>query len=324
MGLNTIDLTAFLEGKISPAEEQELARSFVDLSSRWGFFYVRGYESVVPKDLVDKVFQYNASFFDLPQATKDRLAFVSSKANRGYLAQGREQPSLSKDEDQIALERAESGDQKETFEIGNDSDPVCPEHWPEEDELPGFKETMNTFHRLCDKLHLRILSLLAISLGLAPDFFVAANNGRAHNLRLLHYPPAKRSGSSNRLGAHTDFGTVTLLWQDGTGGLQVTGPDGDWVNVTPKEDTFVINIGDILQRWSNDKLKSTVHRAILPSLQPGEDPEELTKTRRSVAYFCNPNSEAIIECIPGLGEPKYEPITAGEYYAAALEAEIGV
>lgn len=72
---------------------------------------------------------------------------------------------------------------------------------------------MNTFHRLCDKLHLRILSLLAISLGLAPDFFVAANNGRAHNLRLLHYPPAKRSGSSNRLGAHTDFGTVreTLL-----------------------------------------------------------------------------------------------------------------
>lgn len=136
MGLNTIDLTAFLEGKISPAEEQELARSFVDLSSRWGFFYVRGYESVVPKDLVDKVFQYvralscspapvcarfelkrtnlqNASFFDLPQATKDRLAFVSSKANRGYLAQGREQPSLSKDEDQIALERAESGDQKE-------------------------------------------------------------------------------------------------------------------------------------------------------------------------------------------------------------------
>lgn len=72
-------------------------------------------------------------------------------------------------------------------------------------------QTMNTFHKACDALHLRILSLLAISLDLSPDFFVSANDGRAHNLRLLHYPPAQRSGSPNRLGAHTDFGTVGLL-----------------------------------------------------------------------------------------------------------------
>lgn len=134
MGLNTIDLQPFLEGSISSAEQQALANSFKELSATWGFFYVKGYESMVPKELVDRVFDYvglllcsgtppeltvafrwrqNARFFSLPQEVKDRLAFTSSKANRGYLAQGREQPSLSKDEAEIAREREESGDQKE-------------------------------------------------------------------------------------------------------------------------------------------------------------------------------------------------------------------
>ena len=119
---------------------------------------------------------------------------------------------------------------------------------------------MNEFHLKCHDLNLKMMALLAISLGLPADFFVFAIKGRSNNLRLLHYPPARRDGSRKRLSPHTDFGTVTLcasgvprglrtpaelrtrLWQDATGGLQVTGPDGKWVDVTPQPGTFVVNV----------------------------------------------------------------------------------
>lgn len=173
-------------------------------------------------------------------------------------------------------------------------------------------------------------------------------------------------------------------FQDDTGGLEIEGPSGSFIPVVPKPNTFILNLcvappsslsvprlgltlsrshsGDILARWSNDALKSTVHRAVLPDLKPGEDPSAPTKTRRSVAYFCNvrsrstplahcsdgnstltaflclrslppptsnqqPNPDALISCIPGLegpsGKAKYPPVVAGEYYAQMLEAEIG-
>ncbi|GAA5906971.1 hypothetical protein JCM6882_000015 [Rhodosporidiobolus microsporus] len=346
--LNTVDLSAFLAG--APVEEQKaVAQAFVDNAARVGFFYVTGWESVVPKELVAEVFEFNKRFFDLPLEKKDALAYVSSKANRGYLSFGREQASLSKDPNQIESEREANKDQKETFEIGNDIDPQYPEHWPNEEDIPGFKaaleegsdtvwmketlnitssQTMNRFHLACHDLHMRIMTLLALSLNLSPSYFDSQVDSRNHCLRLLHYPPASRSGSASRLGAHTDFGTTTLLWQDETGGLEIEGPDGQWVPVTPKPDSFVINFGDVLARWSNDRLKSTVHRGRLPDLKEGEDPNTPVKTRRSVAYFCNPNPDTLIKCIPGLenadGTSKYEPVLAADFYAALLEAEIGV
>ncbi|GAA5872987.1 hypothetical protein JCM16303_006905 [Sporobolomyces ruberrimus] len=332
--LNTIDISHYLSGKATPKEARELAQKLVQESERVGFFYVKGWEQIVPKHLVDQVFEYNKRFFDLPLGTKDSLAYTSSKANRGYLSFGREQASLSTQVtlnnkgEQVVVSQEPERDQKETMEIGNDSDPQYPEHWPVESDLPGFKETMNSFHLSCHNLHLEIMSLLAISLDLEPDYFVQSIEGRNHCLRLLHYPPTDRKeGGNTRIGSHTDFGTVTLLWQDETGGLEVVGPDGQWASVEPKPDTFVINIGDILSRWSNDKLKSTIHRAILPDPSKDDPITGKTRTRRSIAYFCNPDPNALIECIPGLeglDGPKYEPILAGDYYAQALEAEIGV
>ncbi|BGP17068.1 hypothetical protein JCM10213_000294 [Rhodosporidiobolus nylandii] len=326
--LNTVDLRSFLSGDSTPEQDRATAQAFVDNAAKVGFFYVTGWESVVPKDLVEEVFEYNKRFFDLPLEKKDALAYTSSKANRGYLSFGREQASLSKDPDQIESEREASRDQKETFEIGNDIDPEYPEHWPNGEDIPGFKATMNRFHLACHDLHLRIMSLLALALNLPAEYFEPQINGRNHCLRLLHYPEVPRSGSNNRIGAHTDFGTVTLLWQDDTGGLEIEGPEGKWVPVTPKKDSFVINLGDVLARWSNDRLKSTIHRAVLPDLREGDDPNALSRTRRSVAYFCNPNPDALISCIPGLENPdgtsKYEPVLAGDFYAKLLEAEIGV
>ncbi|GAA5929269.1 isopenicillin N synthase family dioxygenase [Sporobolomyces koalae] len=328
--LNTIDIADYLTGDASPDQARHLARKLVHECERVGFFYVKGWESLVPRELVQQVFDYNKRFFDLPLEIKESLAYTSSKANRGYLSFGREQASLST---QVSLNGGEQvvqqaeRDQKETMEIGNDIDPEFPEHWPQEPDLPGFKSTMNRFHLACHQLHLRIMSLLAISLDLPADYFVPSISTRSHCLRLLHYPPTNRTEGNTRIGSHTDFGTVTLLWQDETGGLEVTGPDGKWASVEPKPDTFVINIGDILSRWSNDKLKSTVHRAVLPDRSKDDPFTGKTRTRRSVAYFCNPDPTALIECIPGLegpNGPKYEPILAGDYYARALEAEIGV
>lgn len=306
-------------------QDKALAAELRSAYETIGFAYITGWQGIVAPELVKRVFQYNEKFFDLPQATKDSLAYKSFKANRGYLTFGREQASLSVDPSKIAAEREVANDQKETFEIGNDLDALYPEHWPDDNEIPGFKETMNAFHVACHELHLRMMALLALSLNLDMDFFLPNIKGRYHTLRLLHYPPALRTGNHSRLGAHTDFGTVTLLWQDSCGGLQVSGPDGSWVDVKPKSESevLVVNVGDILTRWSNNLLKSTVHRAVLPPLKPGQDPLK-TPTRRSVAYFCNPDPEATIECIPGLGEPLYEKINAGEYYAEALKGEIGV
>ncbi|GAA6034566.1 hypothetical protein JCM8097_005400 [Rhodosporidiobolus ruineniae] len=326
--LNTVDLSAYLTGTASEDEVRKVAHDLVENAKTVGFFYCIGWESVVPKDLVEEVFAYNERFFDLPLEKKNKLEYTDSRSNRGYLSFGREQASLSKDSDQIEAEREANKDQKETFEIGNDSDPQYPEHWPREEDIPGFKATMNRFHLACHELHLRIMSLLALSLSLPASYFEPQINGRNHCLRLLHYPPTSRKGPISRLGAHTDFGTVTLLWQDDCGGLEIEGPDGKWVPVTPKPDSFVINLGDVLARWSNDRLKSTIHRGVLPELREGEDPEGLTRTRRSVAYFCNPNPDATISCIPGLenedGTTKYEPVLAGDFYAKLLEAEIGV
>ncbi|KAK0488857.1 oxidoreductase [Armillaria novae-zelandiae] len=328
MSLITINLYDYLSGKNTFTQDKALAAELRSAYETIGFAYITGWQGVIAPELVKRVFQYNEKFFGLQQATKDSLAYKSSKANRGYLTFGREQASLSVDPSKIAAEREVANDQKETFEIGNDSDVCYPEHWPDENDIPGFREaeqTMNTFHVACHELHLRMMALLALSLNLDKDFFLPNIKGRCHTLRLLHYPPALRTGNHSRLGAHTDFGTVTLLWQDLCGGLQVSGPDGSWVDVEPKSESevFVVNAKQQLARWSNNLLKSTIHRAILPPLKPGQDPLR-TPTRRSVAYFCNPDPEAMIECIPGLGVPLYQKINAGEYYAEALRGEIGV
>ncbi|KAK0446643.1 oxidoreductase [Armillaria borealis] len=314
MALITINLSDYLSDKNTLTQDKALAAELRSAYETIGFAYITGWQGVVAPELVKRVFQYNEKFFDLPQATKDSLAYKSSKANRGYLTFGREQASLSVDPSKIAAEREVANDQKETFEIGNDLDSLYPEHWPDENEIPGFKETMNAFHVACHELHLRMMALLALSLNLDMDFFLPNIKGRCHTLRLLHYPPALRTGNHSRLGAHTDFGTVTFLWQDSC-------------DVKPKSESevLVVNASLLLPltRWSNNLLKSTVHRAVLPPLKPGQDPLK-TPTRRSVAYFCNPDPEAMIECIPGLGEPLYEKINAGEYYAEALKGEIGV
>ncbi|KAM0747559.1 oxidoreductase [Meredithblackwellia eburnea MCA 4105] len=315
LNLNILDLQHFLDlDPDTAAKDPEVLKTAQLLKKSYeqhGFVYMTGWEKLVTEDMVKGVFDYSEKLFSLPQEKKDACSYTTTAANRGYLAFGRENRAT---------------DRKETWEIGNGVTPEFPERWPEEDDIPGFKSAMSHFHLSAHTLNLRIMSLLALALQLPYDFFEPQINQRCNNLRLLHYPAAKRGEEGkgdSRLIPHTDDGTITLLWQDFTGGLEVQAPNGEWVPVVPKPRTLLVNVGDMLERWSNDSLKSTRHRAVIPPLKEGEDGEGLAKVRRSIAYFGNPNSDALIDCIPGTGEPKYKfPILAKEFYSTALSYTI--
>ena len=160
-------------------------------------------------------------------------------------------------------------------------------------------------------------------------------------MRLLHYPEVPKSAFDNkdqaRAGSHTgthfylklksaDYGTITLLFQDNRGGLEVLSPKGEYIPATPIPGTIVVNAGDLLQRWSNDVIRSTEHRVVSPRTNP-EHMHDRYPSRYSIAYFCNPNWDATIECLDGCygdaaggTEKKYAPVNTHEYLVSRLKA----
>jgi isopenicillin N synthase-like dioxygenase len=156
-----------------------------------------------------------------------------------------------------------------------------------------------------------LMSLMALGLGLPADHFMPSIDRHTSALRALHYPHLggrRPEPGQLRAGAHSDYGTLTLLRQDGAGGLQVRGPDDGWHDVPYLDGAYVVNVGDALERWTNDAWRSTLHRVVVPE-QPGP--------RQSMAFFHNANWDAVIECIPSClppGEsPRYAPVSAGRH-----------
>ena len=221
---------------------------------------------------------------------------------------------------------------KESFEIGREGDEEGENRWPDQSEAAAvdFKETMMDFFSRCKNLHAVVMRAIALAMGLEETFFDRFVRTGDNTLRLLHYPPAaKRDFHAGRVraGAHSDFGSITLLFQDKAGGLQVEKPGqpGVFVDVRPLEGTIVLNSADLLARWSNDLIRSTMHRVVQPPLPADKqgtldaaDQDGFYPSRYSVAYFCNPDFDGWIETIPGTyggdkGERKYEGINAGKY-----------
>lgn len=172
--------------------------------------------------------QKSMEFFKLPMEEKIKLAWVDPRANRGYVAPGRERVTQETDAVEIAKMRATSPDAKESMEIGRDWDPTWRNHWPEETAVPHFKSTFMDFFRTSHELHVEVMRSIASGLGLDEAFFDDKIDEQYHNLRLLHYPPIeteilKREGQA-RAGAHSDYGTLTFVFQDSVGGLQVQNP----------------------------------------------------------------------------------------------------
>lgn len=266
-----------------------------------GFFYCVGHG--VSPDLIGKVFECSKRFFALPMEEKLQLSMSRSKANRGYeplrgqTLEAGAPPDL-KEGYYIGVEVAADDERsKKFFNTG-------PNVWP--NQISDFRDVMSDYFQEMRHLAGHILEGIALSLELDADFFHGLEIDPIATLRLLHYPvqPANPLPNEKGCGAHTDFGGITILLQDGVGGLQVWDHTGNiWLSAKPMPGAFVINLGDLIGRWTNDKYRSTIHRVI----------NESGQERYSVPFFFLGNPEHKVECIPSClisdHEPKYKSIT---------------
>jgi isopenicillin N synthase-like dioxygenase len=309
----TIALTGLRSGQ--PAQLARIGAEIGRAARGLGFFSVSDHG--IDAALVDSVYAHAHTFFALPQAAKDRLSVANSASYRGYVKIGEEK-----------LDTALPGDLKECFNAGPDLAADHPDvlagkpfhavnQWP---DLPGFRATMMAFHAAALDLVVLLQRAIAHDLGIDEHFFDPHFSAAVGVLRLLHYPPHAGTfdGSVYGAGAHTDYGNLTLLAQDQTGGLEVRRRDGTWVPVPPQPGTFVCNIGDCLMRWTNDVYVSNAHRVVNRS----------GRERYSIAYFGDPNYDALVTCLQsvlGPGEaPKYAPITYAQYLRSRYEATYAV
>ena len=257
-GLLTPTQLISLEPLLDPTRPQAQQASHALLSAfrTSGFLYLTNYSSLIPRSDIDKVFHASAHFFARPQPQKDSVALPSPTSNRGYQRPGREKVSLAATAADVARERQQNGDDmKETYEIGSPAArPGNPQPWPDALDEAGvaFRTTMQDFFLKCQELHLVLMRGIAVGMGLDIHFFDPMLDVGDNNLRLLHYPSVPAGGFEGgkrmRAGAHSDYGTLTFLFQDKRGGLQVEKADdgggGGWMDVEPRPDTIVVNAGD--------------------------------------------------------------------------------
>ena len=307
----TITLSGLRSGR--RADLERIGNEIGQAARGLGFFSVAGH-GIDPAQ-IDAVFARSRAFFTLPQSEKDHLSVANSTSYRGYVKLGEEK-----------LDTALAGDVKECFNVGPDlaaDDPRVlagePYHavnqWP---ALPGFRAPILAFAAAALELVVLLQRAIAVDLGLDERFFDEHFSAAVGVLRLLHYPPHPGTfdGSLYGAGAHTDYGNLTLLAQDETGGLEVRRRDGTWVPVAPQPGTFVCNIGDCLMRWTNDIYVSNAHRVVNRS----------GRERYSIAYFFDPNPEARVEAIPSCvaagAAPLYPPVLAADYLKMRLDASV--
>ncbi|KAI9740255.1 MAG: hypothetical protein M1834_004833 [Cirrosporium novae-zelandiae] len=332
-----IDFSRYLHG--TPSEKAAIGNAMAHGFKTAGFIYLQNHG--IPSDTVENVFAQSAQFFARPQEQKDKLSWTTPQSNRGYVVMGREKVSRLTTKEDVEKMRGSNPDLKESFEIGREDTPGFKNNWPTSPDPADttFTQTMQSFFLTAKALHINVMRAIALGMNLPETYFDAYTSAGDNNLRLLHYPPVKKSVFEQnkgqvRAGDHTDYGSVTLLFQDMRGGLQVLSPQGTWVNATPIPGTIVINAGDLLARWSNDIIKSTNHRVIEPPLPPSagaggeeglqqQEGDQVYPARYSVAYFCNPNFESDIEALPGTWEKsgkKYEKINSYDYLVQRLSA----
>ncbi|HTJ25435.1 MAG TPA: 2-oxoglutarate and iron-dependent oxygenase domain-containing protein [Candidatus Limnocylindria bacterium] len=271
-----------------------------------GFFYVCDHG--VPKDLIAKVFEEVRRFFSLPVERKMTVDIAKSSAFRGY------EPMRVQ-----TLEVDTPSDIKEAFTFDRDLPLDHPSvvarrfgygqnQWPE--DLPGWRETLETYRLVMDELATLMVRGMSLSLHLSEDALDGFSGADASGtVRLIHYPPQPKNALPDEkgCGAHTDWGAFTFLLQDDAGGLQVWDQHEGWVHAAPIPGTFVVNVGDMMARWTNDLYKSTMHRVVNVS---GRD-------RISVPFFYNGRLDYRVSCISScLSEretPKYPATTPSEH-----------
>ncbi|MBR0558033.1 isopenicillin N synthase family oxygenase [Ciceribacter sp. L1K23] len=286
----------------------EIAEQLWEAATTVGFFQLINHG--IPQEQIDEAFEYEERFFALPAEIKAKYPLLKG-TNSGWEYKAQVRPSTG------------TADQKESYQI---TLPRMTVLWPSEEELPDFKAKMMAFERANWELGMKVLSCFAMKLGFTEDFFTTLHDPSSKEyqstLRLLHYLPLVNPKPEDytywRAGAHTDYDCLTLLHQrPGQGGLQVCpGQEYEsqaWTSIPPLPGVVTCNIGDMLMRWSDDKLQSTLHRVRMPK------PDESHGPRYSMAFFCQANCDAVIEG----PEKKYEPMTAHDYLQMRIAANFG-
>lgn len=299
-----LDYQQFLSGDKN-AFVREIGQACRDI----GFLILTGH-GIDPAKIAS-VFEAAHAFFALDPAAKNRLSIHNSKHDRGYAPFGSERL----DENSGLIDR------KEAFNVGLDLSPDDPRviagepfrgvnQWP---DLSGFRGTLMSYFDALWAIGIDLHRALALDLGLEEHWFRQHFDAPMAILRLLHYPPATGADSEIGAGAHSDYGSITLLMTDGEPGLQVKPRGKDWLDVPHIDNGFVMNIGDCLMRWTNDIYVSTPHRVKVPK-----------RERYSVAFFFDPNPDTIVAALPGTGSvAKYPPIAASDYLTQRLTATYG-
>jgi len=287
------------------AFSDELGRSFEE----YGFAIVRDHG--IPQGLIERAEQLSKQFFALPEEVKRKYLIPGSGGARGYTAFGVE-----------TAKGAQAFDLKEFWHVGRElpaghkfRDVMADNIWP--DEIPGFKETYLALYDAFDEAGLKVLRAIARFLEVDEEYFTDTVRDGNSVMRLLHYPAqAEPTGNHIRAGAHEDINTITLLLGAEEAGLELKTKDGRWIPVSPKEGELVINIGDMLQRLTNGRLRSTSHRVVNPA------PDRASHARYSMPFFLHFRPDFVIEALPGTvppgEEPKWPPISSHEYLQERL------
>jgi len=308
-----IDVAPLAGGELDRrAVAREIGRACEDI----GFFTIVGHG--VDETLVQRMDAVSRAFFDLPVADKQRVRRPKPEQSRGYIGVGEENLSYS-------VGRSTT-DLKEFFAIGPVDVPdepyyrapaaypsFAPNVWPE--RPAALRAIYTDYYRAMERLAARLMAAFALALDLREDFFHDKTDRHISGIRVINYPdqPDAPAAGQLRAGAHSDYGALTILKAENVpGGLEVLNRAGDWVAVAPVADSFVINLGDLMMHWTNDRWISTLHRVANPPRDAA-----LGSRRQSIVFFYQPNYDALIECLPGCCGPdnptKYEPVTSGEH-----------
>jgi isopenicillin N synthase-like dioxygenase len=290
-----VDISALIDG----SDPQGVAKKIGEVCGEVGFFYVENHG--VPKDLVERMYDVSERFFNLPFEVKQRLNVANSGPTlRGYI------PTFGEN-----VDPENTRDFKECFDFGAHQADVSPFFGPNPmpSELPEFEKVCEAYHGAMMTLARKLVSAVAISLDLPADHFEAMQRKPITIQRLLHYPPQEGEVAQEEIGigAHTDYGFLTILSQDSVGGLQVRNRAGEWVSAPPVDGTFIINIGDLVQTLTNDRYSSTVHRVINTS----------GRERYSIPFFIDLDFDAVVEplptCVSAQNPAKYSRYRCGEH-----------
>lgn len=305
-----VDLQKFTQG--DQVSRQEFATAIGTAFKEIGFVGVINHG--IPKELIDRFYQVAKAFFALPDETKRKYEIEALAGQRGYTSFGKEHAKQS-----------EYADLKEFFQIGQEVEGGNLEEYPTNihvNEVENFTSTGMELYKSFEKAGGALLKAIAIFLGLDEHYFESHIKDGNSILRAIHYPPITREpASAIRAEQHEDINLITLLVGASAGGLEILDANKKWLPIIPENDEIVINVGDMLQRLTNNYLKSTTHRVVNPPKTEWHLP------RLSIPFFLHPKSNMDLTCLPQCVDENrptaYPPIDAGTYLWERLK-EIGL